>query len=241
MKKRIKNINEDGEIEYFESGETVTKPKEKIEKTNYTTFELDAIVKLTNAGGYALTEKGLILYSTDLPIPDEADYISLAKELESKYNKENTIKLIIELCTDLTLRIKTFLSNKYITPDQQERYSIKAQAAKENKIEFFVDEASLLGIEPEVLMASVKEMTLKWEHALNLASIKIDAVRVYLNSLIETDIKFVNYVIEQFKNDVSKLTLDTPILDTINKLKQEFDSLDDEVYTDLTGEDTIVE
>lgn len=59
------------------------------------------------------------------------------------------------MCTILTYTIKQWLSSKYVTADQQERYEIKAKAAKEGNIEYFVDEAALLEMDPEVLMAAV--------------------------------------------------------------------------------------
>ena len=202
--------------------EEVIPPVEEV--VIYTQHEIEAITQLTEAGGYILDNNKLVLLSPvkEFPTPEEISTLATTIKQEAR-EKELQTQLML-LCSNLFTKMKQFLSSKYVTPDQQERYNIKAQAAKNNQVEYFVDEATLLGLEPETLMKMVLEISKQWEQSINTAAVKIDAVRVYLSSLISTDSEFVAYAIEYFNNDFSNLSLETPILDTVNKLKDSYKS-----------------
>lgn len=188
----------------------------------YTQCEIEAICQLTKSSGYTLDGDKLNLLNpiNDFPTPEEIS--TLAATIKQEAIEKDLQSQLMTLCSNLFITIKQYLSSKHVTPDQQERYVIKAQAAKNNQIEYFVDEASLLGIEPEALMAMVLEMSAQWEQSINLAAVKIDAVRVYLSNLISTDSEFVTYALEYFNTDFSNLSLETPIIETVNKLKASY-------------------
>lgn len=188
----------------------------------YNEYEIKAISQLTEASGYIVDSGKLILITPVKEFPTPEEISALADTIKQDQIKDELNTKLMTLCSNLFTKIKTYLSSKYVTPDQQERYNIKAQAAKNNQVQYFVDEATLLGIEPEQLMAKVLEMSSEWEQAINLAAVKIDAVRVYLSSIITTDTEFVQYVIDSFNYDFNGLSLETPVVDVISKLKSDY-------------------
>lgn len=193
------------------------------EVVHYNNYEIEAILELTQAIGYTYSEEeGLKLVEPKKDFPTAEDIEKLAKEKENEIRKNNLYSNLSNMCTILTYTIKQWLSSKYVTPDQQERYEIKAKAARDNKVEYFVDEAALLGIEPEVLMGMVLEMSNQWQAVIEMSAIKIDAIRVYIKSQIETDIDFAEFVIEYFRTNLDTLDLETPIKETVDLIKSEY-------------------
>lgn len=199
-------------------------PVEEPTIVKYTEYELDAILALTQASGYSYSEdEGLVLINPKEDFPTKEVIMEAVEAKQNEVRKQNLYSNLSSMCTILTYTIKQWLSYKYVTADQQERYEIKAKAAKEGNIEYFVDEAALLEMDPEVLMAAVLEMSSQWQKAIELSAIKIDAIRVYIKLQIENDIDYAEYAIEYFKSNLSNLDLQTPILETVNKLKSDYE------------------
>lgn len=191
--------------------------------TTYSDLELAVIMDITKADGYSYSETdglNLINPKNDFPTPEVIMEQTTIKRNEIR--EQNLYSNLSSMCTILTQFIKQWLSSKYVTPDQQERYEIKAKAAKEGNIAYFVDEASLLGLEPEVLMAAVLEMSTQWQTALEMSAIKIDAIRVYIKLQIEQDIDFAEFAIGYFRDNLGSLDLQTPIKETVDNLKSEY-------------------
>lgn len=192
--------------------------------TTYSDLELTVIMDITKADGYSYSETdglNLINPKNDFPTPEVIIEQTTIKRNEIR--EQNLYSNLSSMCSILTQSIKQWLSSKYVTPDQQERYEIKAKAAKEGNIAYFVDEASLLGLEPEVLMAAVLEMSTQWQTALEMSAIKIDAIRVYIKLQIEQDIDFGEFAIDYFKDNLATLNLQTPIKETVDLLKSEYE------------------
>lgn len=199
-------------------------PVEEPTIVKYTEYELDAILALTQASGYSYSEdEGLVLINPKEDFPTKEVIMEAVEAKQNEVRKQNLYSNLSSMCTILTYTVKQWLSYKYVTADQQERYEIKAKAAKEGNIEYFVDEAALLEMDPEVLMAAVLEMSGQWQKAVELSAIKIDAIRVYIKLQIENDIDYAEYAIEYFKSNLSNLDLQTPILETVNKLKSDYE------------------
>lgn len=191
----------------------------------YTESELNVIVELTQADGFTYSEdEGLILINPKQVIPSDDILLVKREEKELTLRKERLHSELISMCTYLTQTIKQWLSSKYVTPDQQERYEIKAKAAIQNKVDYFIDEATLLGLTPEELMAAVLAMSVQWEQAMDMAAIKIDAIRVYIKQQIDLDIDFANYAIDNIRNNLSTFSLETPIKETVDSLKASYAS-----------------
>lgn len=66
-------------------------------------------------------------------------------------------------------------------------------------------------------------MSSQWQKAIELSAIKIDAIRVYIKLQIENDIDYAEYAIEYFKSNLSNIDLQTSILETVNKLKSDYE------------------
>lgn len=191
--------------------------------TTYSDLELAVIMDITKADGYSYSETdglNLINPKNDFPTPEVIMEQTTIKRNEIR--EQDLYSNLSSMCTILTQSIKQWMSSKYVTPDQQERYEIKAKAAKEGNIAYFVDEASLLGLEPEVLMAAVLEMSTQWQTALEMSAIKIDAIRVYIKLQIEQDIDFAEFAIDYFRDNLGSLDLQTPIKETVDNLKSEY-------------------
>lgn len=198
-------------------------PVEEPTIVKYTEYELDAILVLTQASGYSYSEdEGLVLINPKEDFPTKEVIMEAVEAKQNEVRKQNIYSNLSSMCTILTYTIKQWLSYKYVTADQQERYEIKAKAAKEGNIQYFVDEAALLEMDPEVLMAAVLEMSSQWQKAIELSAIKIDAIRVYIKLQIENDIDYAEYAIEYFKNNLASLDLQTPIKDTVDLLKAQY-------------------
>lgn len=192
--------------------------------TTYSDLELTVIMDITKADGYSYSETdglNLINPKNDFPTPEVIMEQTTIKRNEIR--EQNLYSNLSSMCTILSQSIKQWLSSKYVTPDQQERYEIKAKAAKEGNIAYFVDEASLLGLEPEVLMAAVLEMSTEWQTAVEMSAIKIDAIRVYIKLQIEQDIDFAEFAIDYFRDNLGSLDLQTPIKETVDLLKSEYE------------------
>jgi hypothetical protein len=192
--------------------------------TTYSDLELTVIMDITKADGYSYSETdglNLINPKNDFPTPEVIMEQTTIKRNEIR--EQNLYSNLSSMCTILSQSIKQWLSSKYVTPDQQERYEIKAKAAKEGNIAYFVDEASLLGLEPEVLMAAVLEMSTQWQTALEMSAIKIDAIRVYIKLQIEQDIDFAEFAIGYFRDNLATIDLQTPIKETVDLLKSEYE------------------
>ena len=199
-------------------------PVEEPTIVKYTEYELDVILVLTQASGYSYSEdEGLVLINPKEDFPTKEVIMEAVEAKQNEVRKQNLYSNLSSMCTILSYTIKQWLSSKYVTPDQQERYEIKAKAAKEGNIQYFVDEAALLEMDPEVLMAAVLEMSGQWQKSIELSAIKIDAIRVYIKLQIENDIDYAEYAIEYFKSNLSNIDLQTPILETINKLKSDYE------------------
>lgn len=198
-------------------------PVEEPTIVKYTEYELDAILALTQASGYSYSEdEGLVLINPKEDFPTKEVIMEAVEAKQNEVRKQNLYSNLSSMCTILTYTIKQWLSYKYVTADQQERYEIKAKAAKEGNIQYFVDEAALLEMDPEVLMAAVLEMSSQWQKAIELSAIKIDAIRVYIKLQIENDIDYAEYAIEYFKNNLASIDLQTPIKDTVDLLKAQY-------------------
>lgn len=194
------------------------------EVKTYSNLELTVIMDITKADGYSYSESdglNLINPKNDFPTPEVIMEQTTLRRNEIR--EQNLHSNLSAMCTILTNSIKQWLSSKYVTADQQERYEIKAKAAKEGNIAYFVDEASLLGLEPQVLMAAVLEMSNQWQQAIEISAIKIDAIRVYIKLQIENDIDYAEFIIEYFKDNLTTLDLQTPIKETVDLLKSEYE------------------
>ena len=192
------------------------------EQVIYNEHEILAISQLTEASGYILDNGVLTLISPvkEFPTPEEISTLADKIKLEATVTRLQID--LMTLCTNLYYKIKQYLSSKHVTLDQQERYTIKAEAAKAGKLEYFVDEAELLGIQPEDLMAKVLLMTKQWEDAVNLAAVKIDAARVYLGTIMTTEPEFVQFAINYFNSTIDDYSLETTVVETINKIRTEY-------------------
>lgn len=182
-------------------------------KEAYTSYELQAIIKYTKAtsSSYDPVNHTLVLKGTDIAVPDKENIKIIANEFELEDKKQVTLETITTLAKTLTADIKKYLTGKVLTVDQLERYEAKAQAVADNNVDFFKEEAELLGKDPQVLFDDAKAKVTAWKTAFNLALGKIDALRVKLETLVEDkQIDFVTFII----NDVKTMK----IIDTTTNL-----------------------
>ena len=128
-----------------------------------TPYEFEAIKELSNSGGlsYDPTTHIVTLY---LPlVKDELTkevIVTKAGELELNKRKEVIRTSIISLCTTLTSTVKEIMTFKNVTPDQEERYKIKRDAALKDDVSAFELEGAIIGKDPLDLMNYVKELTI---------------------------------------------------------------------------------
>ena len=188
--------------------------------------QIDTIVSLKEAGGmsYDPDSNTLTLYGqiNDLVLTKEL-IDAKTKELEDTKKLEDTQRRINNLCTSLTNRIKEYLTYKNVTPDQEERYKIKREAALKDDISAFTLEAELLGKDPVELMNYVKNLSIQWEQAANTALLKIDAFRVKLNSILKTDTSGITiFILDYLETNSNTITPDIDVVELFNTLTDKF-------------------
>lgn len=188
--------------------------------------EIDAISELMGAGGtgYDSITNTITLYTHTVDILLTKELIEAkAKELEDKKTLEDTKKRINGLCTNLTNRIKEFLTYKNVTSDQEERYKVKREAALKADISAFTLEAELLGKDPVDLMNYVRDLTIQWEETSNMALLKIDAFRVKLNSILATDTNGITiFMLDYLEANISTLKPDVDVVALFNTMTDGF-------------------
>lgn len=188
--------------------------------------QIDTIVSLKEAGGmsYDPDNNSLTLYGqiNDLVLTKEL-IDAKTKELEDTKKLEDTQRRINNLCTSLTNRVKEYLTHKNVTPDQEERYKIKREAALKDDISAFTLEAELIGRDPAELMAYVKNLSIEWEQVANTALLKIDAFRVKINSILKTDTSGITiFILDYLESNSGTITPDIDVVELFNTLTDKF-------------------
>ena len=166
----------------------------------FTEEEVRAITEYTgsHSTSYDPGSKTLTLTGTTIGPPSREVLIELVKTNKFNNRVVDAISDVNAVAKDLTVRLKTLLNGGVIPLDQQERYKAKEKAALANDTPAFIEEAELLGIEPETLINLVLSLSGSWDIALNTGLLKIDAFRVKLKSLVASgEFEFVEFVLNE--------------------------------------------
>lgn len=204
-------------------------------------FEFKAFKELTVSGGlsYDKVNETVTVYNQtvkDLVLTKEI-IEAKAKEIEVNIDKEDVRTSIIRLCSTLTTKVKELMTFKNITPDQEERYKIKRDAALKDDVSAFELEGSIIGKDPIDLMNYVKQLTVEWENTNNTFLLKIDAIRVKLNSILELGKNnYLRYIVNYINGNLETVLNSEDILKLLSDLEKEYEEsllvkeeVDDEV------------
>ena len=185
-----------------------------------------ALTTKFKVSGYAVDADRQIL-TVYPPIPQDAvDAYVASDEFNSDIDgilaqraKDSYKISIANMCDVLTRRFKIQLAGRAVSPEQQERYQVKATTAASDNINILSDEAAARGISVERLSEDIIGMSVDWTAAAEIIYAKIEASRIILNQYVdsEVDLEFISFAVRELlsRNKFDDNTTAIACIDTL--------------------------
>lgn len=189
----------------------------------------DEFLEIINLGTYGTFKddegKFTISYSGDAI----EKFPSLETILELKQSKENIEKekriniLTNNICNKLYNEGQTFISGKVMSAEQIDRYKRKYNLALAGDISSFIEEATIVGKDVEVLIKEVITNYETWLSKSDSLSNKVESFRQYIKKLmLEDNQDLLNYVVKYVSVNNEIIIDNTDIIKLIKSIEADF-------------------